>query len=143
MAFEQAAPGTVIKSATYNNNLANTAHLSDQQKVLNKVMSGVLVTDTDGSTVTFDMSSAGGNLHQVTLGGNRTLAVSGVAVGQAFLVTLIQDGTGNRTVSWFAGISWQNGVTPVLTTTASKKDVFAFVCIATDTYLGFVVGQNL
>lgn len=37
-----------------------------------------IVTDTDGATVTFNI--ANGRKRQVTLGGNRTLAVSNVAV---------------------------------------------------------------
>ncbi|MHC5536649.1 hypothetical protein ACYOEI_00060 [Singulisphaera rosea] len=97
-------------------------------------------TDTDGSTVTFDMSTS--TVHSVTLGGNRTLAVSNVTSGQTFLVILKQDGTGSRTVTWFSGITWANGTAPTLTTTANKQDVFSFLQIGTNTYLGFVVGQN-
>ena len=99
------------------------------------------VTATDGATVTFDLSQ--GNLHQVTLGGNRTLAVSNVSVGQCFIVRLKQDGTGSRTVTWWSGISWAGGSAPTLTTTANKADVFGFVCTGTNTYDGFIVGQNV
>ena len=101
---------------------------------------GVYTADTDGATVTFNMATS--NKHTVTLGGSRTLAVSNTSVGQAFLITLKQDGTGSRTVTWFSGISWAGGSEPTLTTTASKSDVFSFLCIATDTYLGFTVGLN-
>ena len=62
------------------------------------------VTATDGATVTFNL--ANGNKQRVTLGGNRTLALSNVQNGHAFVIALIQDGTGSRTVGWFAGISW-------------------------------------
>src|SRR3990167_5876132 len=58
-----------------------------------------LTTDTDGATITFDMTSS--NVHRVTLGGNRILAVSNTSVGQFFVIRLIQDGTGTRTVTWF------------------------------------------
>lgn len=64
---------------------------------------GAITTDTDGSTVTFDCSPSGGNRHQVTLGGNRTLALSNYSTGQMILLDLIQDGTGSRTVTWFTG----------------------------------------
>lgn len=99
-----------------------------------------VVTATDGATVTFDMSD--GNYQKVTLGGNRTLALSNVKTGQVFMLNLIQDGTGSRTVTWFSGISWSGGSAPTLTTTASKQDVFGFICTGAGAYLGFIVGQN-
>lgn len=99
------------------------------------------VTDTDGATVTFNLDN--GKVHQVTLAGNRTLAISNEKVGQTFIIKLIQDGTGSRTVTWFTTINWAGDVAPVLTTTASKWDVFGFLCTATDTYDGFIIGQNL
>jgi len=99
-------------------------------------------TASDGATVTFDLTA--GNVHEVTLGGNRILAVSGAVTGQLFVVRLIQDGTGGRTVTWWDGISWENGGTaPTLTTTLNKTDVFVFLCTGTNTYDGFTVGQNL
>lgn len=101
-------------------------------------------TESDGATVTFDMSDSDkGDVRTVTLAGNRTLALSNVAVGQRFTIVLKQDGTGSRTVTWWSGISWPYNVVPTLTTTASKYDVFGFVCIASNTYLGFVIGQSL
>lgn len=100
-----------------------------------------LTTDVDGATITFSMAAS--NSHQVTLGGNRNLAVSNVTTGQWFNIDLIQDGGGNRTVVWFSGISWADGVTPTLTTTASKRDSFVFHCIAGDTYVGYIAAQNL
>lgn len=100
-----------------------------------------MTTDTDGATVTFDMSSA--NVHTVTLGGNRTLAVSNVTVGQPFMLILVQDGTGSRTVTWFSTLKWVTGSAPVLTTTGGKTDVFSFYPTSSGNYLGFIVGQNL
>lgn len=99
-------------------------------------------TDTDGATVTFDLSVT--NKHRVTLGGNRTLALSNPSAGQCFLIKLTQDGTGSRTVTWFSGITWSDGgTTPTLTTTASKSDTFMFIQTGTNTYDGFIVGQNI
>lgn len=96
---------------------------------------------TDGATVTFNLGLS--DVHAVTLGGNRTLAVSNSRVGQRFNVSLKQDATGSRTVTWWSGISWPGGTAPTLTTTANKTDVFEFVCTATNTsYVGRVFGQN-
>ncbi len=96
----------------------------------------------DGATVTFDLSQS---KHQaVTLGGNRTLALSNVdPTRPAFTLTLIQDGTGSRTVTWFSGVSWVGGGTPpTLTTTAGKMDHFGFLRTGSGAYQGFVLGQN-
>lgn len=98
------------------------------------------VTDSDGATITFDLSA--GNKHRVTLAGNRILALSNVQSGHVFIVTLIQDATGSRTVTWFSTIAWAGGSAPTLTTTASKADTFGFIQTSTDNYYGFVVGQN-
>ena len=98
-------------------------------------------TNTDGTTVTFDLDVA--NTHSVTLGGNRTLALSNSDAGQKFIIRLTQDGTGSRTVTWFSTIKWAGGVAPTLTTTANKTDVFGFICTSAGNYDGFVVGYNL
>lgn len=109
-------------------------------KTFQKIVQTV-VAATDGATVTFDLSA--GNIQRVTLGGNRTLALSNVSVGQVFVLELIQDGTGSRTVTWFSTIKWPDNTAPTLTTTASKTDVFIFICTSSGNYEGFVVDQNL
>ena len=99
-----------------------------------------IVTATDGATVTFDLSA--GHIQEVTLGDNRTLAISNEQAGQAFVLRIIQDGTGSRTVTWFTTINWAGGVAPTLTTTLNKSDWFGFICTAADTYTGFIIGMN-
>jgi hypothetical protein len=98
-----------------------------------------ITVDTDGTTITFDMATS--PIHRVTLGGNRTLAVSNVATSQAFVVILLQDGSGSKLVSWWAGIKWVNATAPTLTTTANRYDIFAFIYDGTN-YYGSIVGQN-
>ncbi len=93
-----------------------------------------IVTDTDGATITFDLQVA--SKHQVVLGGSRTLAVSNDVDGQTFSIIIQQDSGGNRTVTWWSGILWQGGVTPTLTTTGNKRDLFGFVRLAAGVYLG-------
>jgi hypothetical protein len=101
-----------------------------------------LKADTDGTTVTFNLNEP--NMHTVTLGGNRTFAISNETAGQRFIIRILQDGTGSRLVStWFSTIKWAGGSAPTLTTTAGKADVFGFLVTGTDTYDGFVVGQNI
>ena len=99
------------------------------------------VDATDGATITFDLDS--GNKQRVTMAANRILALSNPDGAQAFTLRLKQDATGSRTVTWFATISWAGGSAPTLTTTANKADAFVFVRTGTDTYDGFILGQDI
>ncbi len=100
-----------------------------------------LTADSDSGTITFNLSTS--NIHSVTLGGNRTLALSNASVGQVFILRLIQDGSGGRTVSWFSTIHWVGGSAPTLTTTASHWDTIGFICTASNVFDGYIVGANL
>lgn len=118
---------------------------SDFNNLRKDVVVGLKVTgtDTDGATVTFDLSDkTKGNIRSVTLGGNRTLAISNGTVGQVFILRIIQGG-GSNTVTWFSTIKWPAGLVPTLTTTAGKIDVFAFLITSAGNYDGYIVGQNL
>jgi len=99
------------------------------------------VSDSDSATITFNMATS--NRHKVTIEANRTLAVSGVQTGQAFIVRLTQGSGGSKTVTWWSTISWPDGTAPTLTTTAAKTDVFGFIVTGSATYDGFIIGQNL
>jgi len=99
-----------------------------------------LIVAADAGVVTFDLEN--GQIQTVTLGGNRTLALSNEQVGQAFVVRLIQDGTGSRTVTWWSGINWSFGAEPVLSITGGRWDMFGFIVTASGTYDGVTVGQN-
>jgi len=102
----------------------------------------IAYTPDAAGTATLDVSNS--NLHTITMpAGNITIAISQETTGQIFLVEITQDGTGSRLVTWFAGISWAGQSAPTLTTTASRKDTFAFRCTAADTYDGYVVGLNI
>jgi hypothetical protein len=87
---------------------------------------------TDGTTVTFDLNLA--DYWKVTLGGNRTLAVSNVSVGQLIAIRLIQDATGGRTVTWWSGILWNHSLAPVLDPTAGGSDLIVLLCVGLDGY---------
>ena len=112
-----------------------------QRSTFSKAIKTPIQSNTDGATVTFDLDEA--NTHTVVLGGNRTLALSNSDAGQKFIIRLTQDATGSRTVTWFNTIKWAGGVTPTLTATPNKTDVFGFICTSTNNYDGFVVGYNL
>lgn len=93
-------------------------------------------------TATLDLST--GNVHHITMpAGNITIAISNGNAGQCYIVRILQDATGSRTVTWFTTIKWAGGSPPTLTTTASKADTMGFEVTGTNTYDGFVVGQNI
>ena len=102
---------------------------------------GAIETDTDGATITFDLSKS--NKHTVTLGDNRTLDVSNPTTGQVFSIRLVQDGTGGRTVTWWAGIIWPGGSAPSLSTSPGAVDRFVFECTGTGAYDGHIAGLGL
>lgn len=135
-----------ISSANVNSTIitASGSETLSNKTLTKPIVNGsvqALTTDTDGATVTFNLSAS--NVHTVVLGGNRTLALSNATVGQPFIIRLTQDGTGSRTVTWFSTINWAGGSAPSLTTTINKTDVFGFLCTASNTFDGFIVGQNL
>ena len=82
-------------------------------------------TLTDGATINWDASTQ--DVCKVTLGGNRTLAApTNNTTGQFISILVIQDGTGSRTLTWNAVFEFAADTAPILTTTASKGDVFVF-----------------
>lgn len=127
-----------IATAEITNSVVSNATITQINPVTSK---NHIVTVTDAATVTFDGDL--GNIFQVTLGGNRTLAVSNIDNGQVFMVRLTQDGSGNRTVSWFAGIKWVENTVPTLTTTGGRTDVFGFIRRTDGNYDGYIVGKNM
>lgn len=139
MSYNSFAPNTKVKSSEVNANFANAVHISDVQKIENKIPVLSVISDDSGD---FDLDA--GNYFVRTLSGsNGTLSLANVDAGQLFFIDLVQDSTGSRTVTWFSGIKWVNGNAPTLTTTANKIDSFAFRCVSAGVYQGYVVGQNL
>ena len=96
-------------------------------------------TLTDDATIAWDASS--NQVCKVTLAGNRTMAAPSSQVDGAFYhLTVIQDGTGSRTITWNAVFKWPSDTAPTLTTTASEQDELTFRSNGTNMYL---IGQSL
>lgn len=116
---------------------------SEHNALRTDVKNGIkdITSNSDGATVTFNLDTS--NVHTVTLGGNRTLALSNPTVGQTFVIRLVQDGTGSRTVTWFSTIKWPGGSAPTLSTSANLVDSFAFICTGSNAYDAYYVGLGL
>ena len=90
-------------------------------------------TLTDASTISWDASA--NQVTSVTLGGNRTLgAASNQIDGGVYVISIIQDGTGSRTVTFNSNYKFVNGTTPTLSTAANARDVLVFVSNGTNMF---------
>jgi hypothetical protein len=89
---------------------------------------GTLTTDS-----TINWSS--GNEHKITLGANIVLSFSNGVTGGRYVLLVVQDSTGSRTVTWTTSVKWGNAGVSTLSTTASKVDLFTFLFDGTN-YLG-------
>lgn len=96
------------------------------------------VTLTDGATITWTVAGIVNNA-TVTLGGNRTLAFSGLANGMSGTLIVKQDATGSRSLALPAGAKVIGGGAGVVTLTsaANAVDILAW------TYDGSVLYVNL
>lgn len=102
------------------------------------------VTLTDGATITQTLVATQADQNaKVTLGGNRTLAFSGLAAGMRGNIRVIQDGTGSRTLALPANskvISGGGGAV-TLTTTAAAVDILSWYS-PDGTLIEWTIGKN-
>ena len=97
------------------------------------------VTANTSTAYTIDITA--GTVQILTLTGNCTYTFPTATAGKSFLLKQIQDGTGSRTVTWPANVKWANSITPTLTSTAGRADLFAFTADGTSWY-GRQIGGN-
>jgi len=129
-----------IRGANVNLDAGTALTCLNNEDFINQFVSAsAWVTKTYGATVTFDLDD--GAKQRVILTGNATFALSNVPDGKIFHLRVTQDATGSRTVTWFDGISWDDGVEPTLSA-ATKTDTFLFIQTGTGTYDGYVTGSN-
>jgi hypothetical protein len=89
-------------------------------------------TLTDGATINWNLNNGG--VATVTLGGNRTIAApTNMKVG-VYILHVIQDATGSRTMTWNSVFKWSAATAPTLQTTAGRRDIFSFVSDGTNMY---------
>ena len=85
-----------------------------------------------GTAITLDLLN--GMAQRLTLTGNATLTINNPISGTRYTLVLIQDGTGNRTVTWPGTLLWQGGAAPTLTTTGGKADIITLTWNGTAYY---------
>lgn len=123
--------------STFTYNKANNTMTISGTAIISGVIddtaaNAVSQTLSDGATINWNTAS--GRVATVTIAGNRTMAApTNLKVG-TYILSVIQDATGSRTLTWNAVFKWPGGVAPTLTTTGSARDVFSFFSDGTNMY---------
>lgn len=82
-------------------------------------------TLTDAATISWNLQTQ--QCATVTLGGNRTLDTpSNMRAGYTYMLRVVQDGTGSRTLAYHADYLFPGGADPVLSTAAGAIDILSF-----------------
>jgi hypothetical protein len=124
--------GTLAQKAIPAGDVIGT---TDTQTLSNKTIAGGIhtgVIDDQGSirsgivdvAAGTNVDCAAGNYFIKTVSGNTTFTVSNVPSSRSYGFTLRVTHT-SGTITWFSGVEWPNGTTPVLTT--GKTHLFFFV----------------
>lgn len=130
-----AAP--TASAGTNTTQLATTAFVQ-AATFITAIPADPTTTLADGATVNWNVNN--GTVATLTLGGNRTMAAPTNLSVRTFILVLIQDGTGSRTVTWNSVFKWPGGVAPVLSTAAGAKDVISMFCDGTNLYGSYLRG---
>jgi hypothetical protein len=82
---------------------------------------------TDAATIAWDMGLYWNTA--VILGGNRTMGVpTNPKAGMTYVLEVLQDATGSRTLSWPSNYDFGAAGAPVLSTGANKRDIVFLYC---------------
>jgi hypothetical protein len=80
----------------------------------------------DAALISWDLIQ--GNSATVVLAGNRTLSnPSNIVDGQVYMLEVVQDVVGSRTLTYGNKFVWPAATAPTLTTTANFRDFLTFV----------------
>lgn len=110
------------KAAQTSLDATNTSVTANATAIAGKQAAHTLGTvASSGASQTLDF--AVNDSFKVTLTDNCTFTLSTPLAGNSYVIVLIQDGTGSRTVTWPATVKFQGGTAPTLTTDANAVDV--------------------
>lgn len=131
-----AAQYTWTNNHTFNA-LVSFAANTTFQGTINSANAAVLSqTLTDAATISWDGSL--GQIATITLGGNRTMAAPTHLQVGTYILHVIQDGTGGRTITWNAVFKWVQATSPVLSAVANRHDIISFISDGTNLYGSFL-----
>lgn len=135
--------GGVINNATLGSPTV-TGGTSTATHSVTRTIGSAAYSGTAGGTTTLNLATATRHLvNMPNSAGALTLALSNVSANQPFLVEIMQGTAGLGTITWFTTIRWAGSVAPSQTFTASRKDTFGFMPTSTNTFDGYIVGQDV
>lgn len=133
-------------AASGNGGVTGNLPFSQVSGTGNIMQAVTFVTLTDAATITWAVGSSPLANAGVTLGGNRTLNVTGLLTGGTYTLKVIQDATGSRSLTLGTGCTWKvsNGGGGTITPTAAANavDVLAFIYDGTNCYANFAHNFN-
>lgn len=120
------ADATAHKKIT-TTQLFGSTELTATAREYTKTQNFNMTTLSDGSNISWDLSQ--NQVATVTLAGNRVLDnPSNQVAGATYILIVVQDGTGSRTLDTTASAYiWPGGTEPTLSTGANAIDVLTFV----------------
>ncbi len=87
----------------------------------------------DGANIAWNLDD--NQVTGVIIAGNRTIDnPTNMVDGATYILRVTQDAVGSRTLTWGAAFIWPDDLPPVLTTTANKTDVIAFISDGTNMF---------
>lgn len=128
--------------------IAAVQAIAEGAEAIADVVNSTWIDLVDGATITLNLASGDNRKFRVTLGGNRTFAISNPLLGQVFMLRITNDGT-PRVPVWFSGITWmgiENNPDMSDYVAANKTGVFVFVCTdatgGSENYDGYFLGAE-
>lgn len=97
---------------------------SSIQTQLNALGSSEFNAGNSGSSLTINYANGAAQL--VTMTGSSTFTFSNGITGGAYVLRLVQGGSGSYTVTWPASVVWPGGSPPTLSTTVGEVDLINF-----------------
>ena len=114
----------------------------DKVQTFTAGQAGEITALVDGATVAIDLADS--NHFSLTIGGNRTLDNPANATpGQSGMITVTQDATGGRVLSFASNWSFADGVAPVLSTDGGAVDALAYFVISNTSILISIAESNI
>lgn len=143
--FDQASTSTLKKVTIADLMTAGGAVSTSTTRTANTILAGPVSgsaaaptfrllkpPDTTAATIAIPSTTIDASLSHTfykQVAGNTAFTITNIANGQVITVAIRQAGTGGPFNATFPGVFWKGGVAPVLTSTASKIDLFTFIDI--------------
>lgn len=127
----QYSGAVLIKIGTDTWIIASSTNVTGTVRTYTKQQNFGTTTLTDGANISWDLDD--NQVSKVTLAGNRTLDnPTNMVDGGTYILRVIQDATGSRTLAYGSAYRWVGGAAPTLSTGANAVDYITFVSDGTN-----------